>query len=124
MKLATSLGRGVTCAPILDTVKTMARHAYVSRRDGRYLFRARLPAVERSAFQETAFIAQYAVRILKLKPNEVVPGWDEHLVALVRENSRASNTSKGSWNASAWSTRSRTSRWCELTRVWKAVLSV
>jgi hypothetical protein len=28
---------------------------------------------------------------LALKPNDVVPGWDEHFVALVRENSRASN---------------------------------
>lgn len=146
-------------SPTLDTVSNMARHAYVSRREGRYLFRARLPAclalgsksafriglrtsdqkvavrraariaswmmsvkaaedpkealqalwprlqalavepvrdeadfVERTAFQETAFLAQYAVRMLKLKPNEVVPGWDEHFVALVRENSRASGT--------------------------------
>ncbi len=47
--------------------------------------------VERSAFQATAFYARYAVRLLHLKPNEVVPGWDEHFVALVRENRRASN---------------------------------
>lgn len=47
--------------------------------------------VERRAFQSTAFCAQYAVRSLNLKPNDVVPGWDEHFVALVRENSRASN---------------------------------
>lgn len=47
--------------------------------------------VERSAFQATAFAAQWAVRGLALKPNDVVPGWDEHFVALVRENSRASN---------------------------------
>lgn len=73
--------------------------------------------VERSAFQETAFIAQYAVRMLKLKPNEVVPGWDEHFVALVRENGRASGTLnkaksvEGSWSASGWSTRSPTSSW-------------
>jgi hypothetical protein len=145
-------------SPILDTVLKMAGHAYVCRRDGRCLFRVRLPAclmpaskpafrmslrtsdqrvavrraariaswmmnvkaaedpkevlqalwprlqalavepvrdetdfVERSAFQATAFHAQYAVRLLKLKPNDVVPGWDEHFVALVRENSRASN---------------------------------
>src|SRR5258708_1187420 len=136
----------------------MARHAYVCRREGRYLFRVRLPTclvpgskpafrmslrtsdqrvavrraariaswmmnvkaaedpneallalwprlqtlavepvrdeadfVERRALQATAFHAQYAVRLLKLKPNDVVPGWDEHFVALVRENSRASN---------------------------------
>lgn len=47
--------------------------------------------VERRAFQDTAFLAQWAVRGLALKPNDVVPGWDEHFVALVRENSRASN---------------------------------
>jgi hypothetical protein len=47
--------------------------------------------VERRAFQATAFHAQYAVRLLKLKPDDVVPGWDEHFVALVRENSRVSN---------------------------------
>jgi integrase len=47
--------------------------------------------VERSAFQLMAFEAQYRVRTLGLKPNAVVPGWDEHFVALVRENSRAAN---------------------------------
>lgn len=47
--------------------------------------------VERSAFQEAAFLAQWAVRQLSLKPNDVVPGWDEHFVTLVRENGRASN---------------------------------
>lgn len=36
-------------------------------------------------------MAQYAVRRLSLKPNDVVPGWDEHFVALIRENGRASN---------------------------------
>jgi hypothetical protein len=41
--------------------------------------------------KDTAFLAQWAVRGLALKPNDVVPGWDEHFVALVRENSRASN---------------------------------
>jgi hypothetical protein len=46
--------------------------------------------VERRAFQDTAFLAQWAVRRLSLKPNDVVPGWDEHFVALVRENGRAS----------------------------------
>lgn len=48
--------------------------------------------VERRAFQDTAFLAQWAVRQLSLKPNDVVPGWDEHFVVLVRENSRVSNT--------------------------------
>ena len=47
--------------------------------------------VERSAFQLVAFEAQYRVRRLGLKPNTVVPGWDEHFVGLVRENSRAAN---------------------------------
>jgi integrase len=47
--------------------------------------------VERSAFQLVAFEAQYRVRLSGLKPNAVVPGWDEHFVALVRENSRAAN---------------------------------
>src|SRR6185295_3708287 len=47
--------------------------------------------VERSAFQLMAFEAQYRVRTLGLKPNAVVPGWDEHFLALVRENSRAAN---------------------------------
>jgi integrase len=47
--------------------------------------------VERSAFQLMAFEAQYRVRTLGLKPNAVVPGWDEHFVALIRENSRAAN---------------------------------
>ena len=136
----------------------MGRSAFISRREGRYLFRARWPAclaknstsafrislrtadykvaaaraarigswmlnvkaaddpeaalkalwprlqalavepardeadyVERSAFQLVAFEAQYLVRGLGLKPNTVVPGWDEHFVALVRENSKAAN---------------------------------
>lgn len=47
--------------------------------------------VERSAFQLVAFEAQYRVRLSGLKPDFVVPGWDEHFVALVRENSRAAN---------------------------------
>jgi len=47
--------------------------------------------VERSAFQLVAFEAQYRVRLLGLKPNTVVPGWDEHFVGLVRENSKAAN---------------------------------
>lgn len=134
----------------------MGRSAFISRREGRYLFRARWPAclaknstsafrislrtadykvaaaraarigswmlnvkaaddpeaalralwprlqmlavepardeadhVERSAFQLVAFEAQYRVRRLGLKPDMVVPGWDEHFVGLVRENSKA-----------------------------------
>jgi hypothetical protein len=38
-----------------------------------------------------AFEAHYRVRGLGLKPNTVVPGWDEHFVGLVRENSKAAN---------------------------------
>ena len=45
--------------------------------------------VERSAFQLVVFEAQYRVRRLGLKPDMVVPGWDEHFVGLVRENSKA-----------------------------------
>jgi hypothetical protein len=152
-----------TACPVshgLDTVESgrLGRSAFISRREGRYLFRARWPAclaknstsafrislrtadykvaaaraarigswmlnvkaaedpeaalkalwprlqalavepardeadyVERSAFQLMAFEAQYRVRTLGLKPNAVVPGWDEHFVALVRENSRTAN---------------------------------
>ena len=137
---------------------SLSRSAFISRRDGRYLFRARLPAclspksgsafrislrtadyktaklraariaswmlsvkvaedpesallalwprlqelavepvcgeedrVDRAAFQGVAFEAQYRVRLGGRKPDQVVPGWDEHFVALVRENSRANN---------------------------------
>jgi hypothetical protein len=158
----------------LDTVLKMARHAYVCRRDGRYLFRARLPAclipasksafrislrtsdqkvavrraariaswmmivkatedpkealqalwprlqalavepvrdeadlVERHAFQATAFIAQYAVRRLELKPDDVVPGWDEHFLSLVRENGRASNALEKAQSVAAQLERKR-----------------
>ncbi len=136
----------------------MSRSAFISRREGRYLFRARLPAclspksgsafrislrtadyktaalraariaswmlsvkvaedpesallalwpklqalagepvrgeedlVDRAAFQGVAFEAQYRVRLGGHKPDQVVPGWEEHFVALVRENSRANN---------------------------------
>lgn len=41
MKLAVVPRGGVTCVPTSDTVLTMARRAYVSRRDGRYLFGVR-----------------------------------------------------------------------------------
>lgn len=47
--------------------------------------------VERVAFQSAAFTAQYSVRTLGLDPDQVVPGWVEYFVALVRENGRASN---------------------------------
>jgi hypothetical protein len=47
--------------------------------------------VDRTAFQGVAFEAQYRVRLGGRKPDEVVPGWGEHFLALVRENSRASN---------------------------------
>ena len=134
---------------------SLSRSAFISRRDGRYLFRARLPAclspksgsafrislrtadyktaklraariaswmlsvkvaedpvlalwprlqamavepvrdeedlVDRAAFQGVAFEAQYRVRLGGRKPDQVAPGWDEHFVALVRENSRARN---------------------------------
>lgn len=136
----------------------MGRSAYISRREGRYLFRARKPAclarisgsafrislrtadykvaavraariaswmlnvkaaddpksallalwprlqsiavepvkdetdlVERQAFQLVAYEAQFFVRELDLKPDDVAPGWGEHFVALVRENSKAAN---------------------------------
>jgi integrase len=136
----------------------LSRSAFISRREGRYLFRARLPAclspksgsafrislrtadyktaklraariaswmlsvkvaedpesallalwprlqalaaepvrgeedlVDRAAFQGVAFEAQYRVRLGGHKPDQVVPGWEEYFVALVRENSRANN---------------------------------
>jgi hypothetical protein len=47
--------------------------------------------VDRAAFQGVAFEAQYRVRLGGRKPDQVVPGWGEHFVALVRENSRANN---------------------------------
>jgi integrase len=47
--------------------------------------------VERRALQNVAFDAQFLLRHAGLKPNDVAPGWDEHFVALLRENSRASN---------------------------------
>jgi integrase len=47
--------------------------------------------VERQAFRLVAFEAQFFVRQLDIKPDDLAPGWDEHFVALVRENSRASN---------------------------------
>jgi integrase len=136
----------------------VGRSAFISRRDGRYLFRARLPAclmpgsrsafrislrtadykvavvraariaswmlnvkaaedpkaallalwprlqavavepvrdeadlVERRALQYVAFDAQFLTRHAGLKPNDIAPGWDEHFVALLRENSRAAS---------------------------------
>jgi hypothetical protein len=38
----------------------------------------------------------YRVRLGGSKPDQVVPGWDEHFVALVRENSRANNERENS----------------------------
>jgi integrase len=134
----------------------VGRSAFISRREGRYLFRSRLPAclarksgsafrislrtgeykvavvraariaswmlnvkaaedpkavllalwprlqavavdpvkdeadlVERRALQNVAFDAQFLARHAGLKPNDIAPGWDEHFVALLRENSRA-----------------------------------
>jgi hypothetical protein len=52
--------------------------------------------VDRAAFQGVAFEAQYRVRLGGSKPDQVVPGWDEHFVALVRENSRANNERENS----------------------------
>jgi hypothetical protein len=48
--------------------------------------------VERRAFQGVAFEAQFMVRQLGVKPDQIAPGWDEHYVTLVRENGRASAT--------------------------------
>lgn len=47
--------------------------------------------VDRAAFQGIAFETQYWVRLTGQKPDEVVPGWDEHFVAFIRENSRETN---------------------------------
>ena len=47
--------------------------------------------VERSAFQYAAFEVQALVRFSGVKPDAVAHGWDEHFVALVRENGRAGN---------------------------------
>lgn len=58
----------------------MGRSVFISRREGRYPARDEADHVERSAFQLVAFEAQYRVRRLGLKPNTVVPGWDEHFV--------------------------------------------
>jgi integrase len=152
----------------------LGRSAFISRREGRYLFRARWPAclaknstsafrislrtadykvaaaraaqigawmlnvkaaddpkavlqalwprlqalavepardeadyVERSAFQLVAFEAQYRVRLSGLKPNSVIPGWDEHFVALVRENSKAGNARAASATVAAQLERRR-----------------
>jgi hypothetical protein len=45
--------------------------------------------IERRAFQGIAFDVQFLVRHSGAKPDEIVAGWDEHFVMLVRENSRA-----------------------------------
>jgi integrase len=45
--------------------------------------------VERKAFQGIAFDVQFLVRHSGAKPDEIVAGWDEHFVMLIRENGRA-----------------------------------
>ncbi|MDI4235553.1 hypothetical protein OZ411_22350 [Bradyrhizobium sp. Arg237L] len=86
--------------------------------------------VERRAFQSTAFCAQYAVRLLKLNPNDVIPGWDEHFVALVRENSRASNALEKSKSVEGQLERKRleyalaNQPWCSLRLMWRSGLLV
>jgi integrase len=47
--------------------------------------------VERLAFQYAAFEVQALVRFSGSKPEAIAPGWDQHFVALVRENGRAGN---------------------------------
>jgi integrase len=47
--------------------------------------------IERIAFQYAAFEVQALVRFAGNKPDTVAPGWDQHFVALVRENGRAGN---------------------------------
>jgi integrase len=47
--------------------------------------------VERLAFQYAAFEVQALVRFSGVKPDAVAPGWDQHFVALVRENGLAGN---------------------------------
>ena len=83
----------------LDTVLKMARHAYLSRRDGRYLFRARLAAGSKSAFrislrtsdQKVAVrrVAQIASWMMSVKaaedPREVLQALWPRLQALAVE---------------------------------------
>jgi integrase len=45
--------------------------------------------IERRAFQGIAFDVQFLVRHSGAKPDEIVAGWDEHFVMLIRENGRA-----------------------------------
>ena len=45
--------------------------------------------IERKAFQGIAFDVQFLVRHTGAKPDEIVAGWDEHFVMLIRENGRA-----------------------------------
>jgi integrase len=45
--------------------------------------------IERRAFQGIAFDVQFLVRHTGAKPDEIVAGWDEHFVMLIRENGRA-----------------------------------
>jgi hypothetical protein len=46
--------------------------------------------IERRASQAIAFEVQFLVRHSGAKPDQIVPGWDDHFVMLVRENGRAS----------------------------------
>ncbi|MEI9922412.1 MAG: hypothetical protein WDN50_01500 [Bradyrhizobium sp.] len=45
--------------------------------------------IERKAFQGIAFEIQFLVRHSGAKPDEIVPGWEQHFVTLIRENARA-----------------------------------
>jgi integrase len=45
--------------------------------------------IERSAFQAIAFEVQFLVRHSGATPNQIVPGWEDHFVMLLRENGRA-----------------------------------
>ncbi len=45
--------------------------------------------IERSAFQAIAFEVQFLVRQSGAKPDDIVAGWGDHFVMLLRENGRA-----------------------------------
>ena len=45
--------------------------------------------IERTAFQAIAFEVQFLVRHSGAMPDQIVLGWDDHFVMLVRENGRA-----------------------------------
>jgi hypothetical protein len=60
---------------------------------------------ERSAFQAIAFELQFLVRRSGAKPDDIVAGWDDHFVMLLRETARAgvrikkNNSLEGASNA-------------------------